>query len=83
MNDKFSFKIGEAHSIPTLIEKSVKRLGKLFQHIMRDQTSLREMGPYLQSLPTQIEKSGLPNRFITWIYQHEILDYYGPSHYRK
>ncbi|KAJ3600351.1 hypothetical protein NHX12_031336 [Muraenolepis orangiensis] len=55
--DKFQFNIADT-AIPSISEKPVKSLGKVFDCSLRDTTSIQ---------------SGLPGKFKAWVYQHGIL----------
>lgn len=70
--DRFCFALGET-PIPTVTEKPVKSLGKVFNSSLRDSDALLQAKADLTSWLTAIDKSGLPGKFKTCIYQHEVL----------
>lgn len=67
--DKFRFKISET-TIPTLSEKPVKSLGKVFDCNLKDKVAREPVVIKESGLP---RLSGLPGHFKVWIYQHAIL----------
>lgn len=70
--DRFRFAIGGT-PIPTVTEKPVKSLGKVFNSSLRDADALQQTKAELTSWLAAIDKSGLPGKFKTWIYQHGVL----------
>lgn len=70
--DKFCFTIFKT-IIPTLSEKPLKSLGKLFDCSLKETAALHKTCCDLEAWLTKIDKSGLPGRFKAWIYQHAIL----------
>ncbi|KAK0146299.1 hypothetical protein N1851_014401 [Merluccius polli] len=62
VTDKFRFRLGE-HKIPSVTEKPVKSLGKVFNCSLNDRGSIKATSA----------ESGLPGRFKAWVYQHGIL----------
>ena len=70
--NKFRFQIA-GQDIPTLMEKLVKSLGKMFHHTLKDTTAINEIVNNLKTRIKKVDKSGLPGRFKTWLYQHAIL----------
>ncbi|KAJ3583724.1 hypothetical protein NHX12_015663 [Muraenolepis orangiensis] len=69
--DKFRFNIADT-AIPSISEKPVKSLGKVFDCSLRDtsiQSTCTELDGWLKSL----DRSGLPGKFKAWVYQHGIL----------
>nr|BAC82598.1 reverse transcriptase [Takifugu rubripes] len=70
--DRFCFALGET-PIPMVTEKPVKILGKVFNSSLRDSDALLQAKADLTSWLTAIDKSGLPGKFKTWIYQHGVL----------
>ena len=59
--------------IPTLSEKPVKSLGKIFNCTLKDTSATREASIDLEAWLNKVDKSGLPGRFKAWIYQHAVL----------
>ena len=70
--DKHRFSIS-GQTIPTLSEKPVKSLGKIFNDTLRDTASIRTASSDLVVWLTKVDKSGLPGRFKAWVYQHAVL----------
>ncbi|XP_029943214.1 uncharacterized protein LOC115385372 [Salarias fasciatus] len=70
--DRCRFAIGGT-PIPTVMDKPVKSLGKVFNSSLRDSDSLQKTKAELTSWLIAIDKSGLPGKFKTWIYQHGVL----------
>ena len=70
--DKFRFFLSGTE-IPSIIEKPVKSLGKLFDSSLRDTAAIQSTVTELESWLAAVDKSGLPGKFKTWIYQHGIL----------
>ncbi|XP_076844394.1 uncharacterized protein LOC143489330 [Brachyhypopomus gauderio] len=70
--DRYRFAIGGT-PIPTVTEKPVKSLGKVFNSSMRDFEALQQTKAELTSWLTAIDKSGLPGKFKAWMYQHGVL----------
>lgn len=70
--DKFLFYL-DGSAIPSINEKPVKSLGKVFDSSLRDamtiQASIKECETWLAT----VDKPGLPDRYKTWIYQCGIL----------
>ncbi len=72
LTDRFCFRLGE-YQIPSVTERPVKSLGKVFNCRLNDRDSVKATGADLEGwlwLRT-VDKSGLPGRF--WVYQHGIL----------
>ena len=63
----------EGTPIPTITEKPVRSLGKVFDCTLKDTTSIRSTCDQLDNWLKAVEKSGLPGKFKAWIYQHGIL----------
>ncbi|KAJ3609088.1 hypothetical protein NHX12_023615 [Muraenolepis orangiensis] len=70
--DKFRFNIADT-AIPSISEKSVKSLGKVFDCSLRDTTSIQSTCTELDGWLKSVDKSGLPGKFKAWVYQHGIL----------
>lgn len=70
MQDKFRFCIAGT-TIPTITEKPVKILGKVFNSSLRDsfQSTCTELNGWLKSE----DKSVLSGKYKAWDYQHGIL----------
>ena len=70
--EKFRFNI-TGTAIPTISEKPVKSLDKVFDSSLRDTTSIQPTCTELDGLLKSVAKSGLPGKFKAWIYHHSIL----------
>lgn len=72
VTDKFCFLL-DGTTIPSITEKPVKSLGKVFDCSLSDtaaiQTTIKELETWLSA----VDKSGLPGRFKAWTYQHSVL----------
>ena len=72
VTDQFRFSLGGIQ-IPSVGEKPVKSLGKIFDCTLKDTAALRATTEELGTWLTAVDKSGLPGKFKAWIYQHGIL----------
>ncbi|XP_054628013.1 uncharacterized protein LOC129179159 [Dunckerocampus dactyliophorus] len=70
--DKFRFFV-DGTAIPSITEKPVKSLGKIFDCSLRDSASIQITIKELETWLSAVDKSGLPGRFKAWIYQHGVL----------
>ncbi|XP_053339380.1 uncharacterized protein LOC128510861, partial [Clarias gariepinus] len=70
--DRFRFTIGGT-PIPSVTEKPAKSLGKVFNSSLRDTDALQQIRADLTIWLAAIDKSGLPGKFKTWIYQYGVL----------
>ncbi|XP_061896833.1 uncharacterized protein LOC133645919 [Entelurus aequoreus] len=70
--DHFRFTVG-GYLIPTVTERPVKSLGKIFDSSLKDAVALQQTKSDLTSWLTAIDKSGLPGKFKAWMYQHGVL----------
>ncbi|KAK0135126.1 hypothetical protein N1851_029059 [Merluccius polli] len=70
--DKFRFLV-DGTAIPTITEKPVTSLGKIFDCSLRDTASIQATIKKLETWLSAVDKSGLPGRFKAWLYQHGIL----------
>ncbi|XP_053183947.1 LOW QUALITY PROTEIN: uncharacterized protein LOC128367182 [Scomber japonicus] len=70
--DKFRFFVDGA-VIPSITEKPVTSLGKVFDCSLRDTASVQTTIKRLETWLSTVDKSGLPGRFKAWLYQHGIL----------
>lgn len=59
--------------IPSVTEKPVKSLGKFFDSSLKDSAAIKQIKCDLTTWLTAIDRSGLPGKFKTWIYQHGVL----------
>lgn len=72
VDDKFRFNIAGT-PIPSITEKPVKSLGKMFDSTLRDTTSIKSTCAEWDSWLKAVERSGLPGKFKAWLYPHGIL----------
>ncbi|XP_063050108.1 uncharacterized protein LOC134444859 [Engraulis encrasicolus] len=72
VSEKFRFSIGDTQ-IPSVGEKPVKSLGKIYDCTLRDTAALQATTEELGTWLTAVDKSGLPGKFKAWLYQHGIL----------
>ncbi|XP_061589349.1 uncharacterized protein LOC133454644 [Cololabis saira] len=72
VTDRFRFSIG-ATEIPSVGEKPVKSLGKIYDCTLKNTAALQATSEELGSWLKAVDKSGLPGKFKAWIYQHGIL----------
>ncbi|KAJ8011883.1 hypothetical protein DPEC_G00062910 [Dallia pectoralis] len=72
VDDNFQFSVAGA-TIPTVTEKPVKSLGKVFDSTLRDPESIRSTCTELDKWLNSVDRSGLPGKFKGWLYQHGIL----------
>lgn len=72
VTDRFRFNI-EGALIPTVSEKPVKSLGKVFDSSLKDTSAVQSTCQELDSWLRAVDRSGLPGKFKAWIYQHGIL----------
>ncbi|XP_061093280.1 uncharacterized protein LOC133125737 [Conger conger] len=72
VEDKVQFNIS-GKAIPTITEKPVKSLGKIFDSSLRDTSSIQSTCTELDGWLKTVDKSGLPGKFKAWVYQHGIL----------
>lgn len=68
----YDFQLGQ-EIIPSVSEKPVKCLGKYFDDTLRDTKNTTNTVEQLQQWMEAIDKSGLPGKYKTWIYQHGVL----------
>lgn len=69
---QFRFSLGGIQ-IPSVGEKPVKSLGKVFDCTLKDTAALQATSEELGTWLTAVDKSGLPGKFKARIYQHGIL----------
>ncbi|XP_049324773.1 uncharacterized protein LOC125789951 [Astyanax mexicanus] len=70
--DKFRFSVNGV-VIPSITEKPVTSLGKVFNCSLRDTASVQSTIKKLEAWLSTVDKSGLPGKFKAWLYQHGIL----------
>lgn len=72
VTDRFRFNI-DGSMIPSISEKPVKSLGKVFDSSLKDASSIQATCQELDSWLRAVDRSGLPGKFKAWIYQHGIV----------
>lgn len=72
VTDHFRFSLGNT-TIPSVSDKPVKSLGKLFTSNLKDTAARQETSDNLNLWLSAVDKSGLPGKFKALIYQHSIL----------
>ncbi|XP_061902037.1 uncharacterized protein LOC133649222 [Entelurus aequoreus] len=72
VTDRFRFSLADTQ-IPSVLEKPVKSLGKLFTGDLKDTAARQATSDNLNMWLSAVDKSGLPGKFKAWIYQHGIL----------
>ncbi|XP_038154112.1 uncharacterized protein LOC119791846 [Cyprinodon tularosa] len=70
--NKFIFTLGGTQ-IPSITEKPMKSLGKVFNCSLRDTAAINATNQDLEAWLATVDKSGLPGKFKAWVYQHGIL----------
>lgn len=72
MDDKFKFSIA-GETIPSITEKPLMSLGKVFDSTLKDTASIRSTCDELDGWLKSVDWSGLPGKFKAWLYPHGIL----------
>ncbi len=72
VTDRFRFTLGDTQ-IPSVSEKPVKSLGKLFTGNLKDTAARQGTSDDLDMWLSAVDKSGLLGKFKAWMYQHGIL----------
>nr|XP_061785060.1 uncharacterized protein LOC133576095 [Nerophis lumbriciformis] len=72
VEDKHRFSL-DGVPIPSVSEKPVKSLGKIFDSTLKDKAAVQSAHVELKTWLSAVDKSGLPGKFKAWIYQHGIL----------
>ncbi|KAK7880264.1 hypothetical protein WMY93_030631 [Mugilogobius chulae] len=72
VDSKFQFSIAGT-AIPTISEKPVQSLGKVFDSSLKDTESIKVTIASLDTWLKAVDRSGLPGKFKAWIYQHGVL----------
>lgn len=70
--DQFPFTL-EGSQSPSVTERPVKSLGKIFDSSLKDTTALQHTKNDVMNWLTAVDKSGLPGKYKAWLYQHGIL----------
>ncbi len=70
--DRFHFTL-EGSQIPSVTERPVKSLGKIFDSSLKDTAALQQTSSDVTNWLTAVDKSGLPGKYKTWVHQHGIL----------
>ncbi len=72
ITDRFRFRLVE-YQIPSVTERPVKSLGKVFNCRLKDRDSIKANVADLEGWLRTVDKSRLPGRFKAFVYQHGIL----------
>ena len=72
VTNKYRFRVADME-IPSITEKPVKSLGKVFDSSLSDKDSIKQTTRQFSEWLSTIDKSGLPGKFKAWIYQHGLL----------
>ena len=68
VTNKYRFRVADME-IPSITEKPVKSLGKVFNSSLSDKDSIKQTAEWLSTM----DKSGIPGKFKAWIYHHGFL----------
>ena len=63
----------QGEQIPTIKENPIKCLGKWYDDTLSDRSNISETGKQTDEWLRRIDKSCLPGKFKSWIYQHGLL----------
>ena len=72
VTNKYRFRVADME-IPSITEKPVKSLGKVFNSSLSDKDSIKQTTRQFSEWLSTIDKSSLPGKFKAWIYQHGLL----------
>jgi len=67
VTNQFHFTLGTTQ-IPSITEKPMKSLGKVFDCSLKDMAVIRAANLELEGWLAAVDKSGLPGKFKAWIY---------------
>lgn len=59
--------------MPSVTEKSIRSLGKVFDCTLRDTAALQAISSELEAWLTAVDNTGLLGKFEAWIYQYCFL----------
>ncbi|XP_015259494.1 PREDICTED: uncharacterized protein LOC107104090 [Cyprinodon variegatus] len=63
----------QGEQIPTIRENPIKCLGKWYDDTLSDRNNISDTANQADEWLRRIDKSGLPGKFKSWIYQHGLL----------
>ena len=63
----------QGEKIPSIIGNPIKCLGKWHDETMCDRTDISRIEQQVSEGMRNIDKTGLPEKFKAWIYQHGLL----------
>ncbi|XP_060062635.1 uncharacterized protein LOC132543183 [Ylistrum balloti] len=69
---KFKLSI-QQEEIPTIVDNPIKCLGKWFDASLNDNKNIKRLQNQVEEGLRRIDKSGLPGKFKSWMYQHGLL----------
>jgi hypothetical protein len=72
VSQRFTLQV-QGENIPSIVESPIKCLGKWFDSSLKDKNNTAQVKQQLQEGLKQIDQTGLPGKFKTWLYQHGLL----------
>ena len=72
LTDAFELQV-QGEKIPTIRENPIKCLGKWYDDTLGDRNNISGTARQADEWLRRIDKSGLPGKFKSWIYQHGLL----------
>jgi hypothetical protein len=63
----------QGESIPSIVDNPIKCLGKWYDDTLGDQNNIKKIQQQVEESMRNIDKTCLPGKFKTWIYQHGVL----------
>ncbi|XP_033747101.1 uncharacterized protein LOC117332324 [Pecten maximus] len=63
----------QQEEIPTIVDNPIKCLGKWFDASLNDSRNIKRLQTQVEEGLRKIDKTGLPGKFKSWIYQHGLL----------
>ena len=72
LTDRFTLKV-QGETIPSIVQNPVKCLGKWFDDSLGDTRNKKNVEDQLRQWLRLIDRTGLPGKYKTWIYQHGVL----------
>ena len=72
VTQQFHLKV-QGEVIPTIVGNPIKCLGKWYDDSLNDRKNVSRIKQQVEEGMRNIDKTGLPGQFKTWIYQHGLL----------
>lgn len=72
VTDVFKLQV-QGEDIPTVRHNPVKSLGKWYDNTFSDRNNISSMAKQTDEWLRKSERSGLPDKFKAWMYQHGLL----------